>query len=83
MTPGCLQGAIPRAAPLAEAARIRTSLSRIAKVLGVPVSAFFPDAVGQDDTVLQMADLVTVFAGIENPAARRTCLAFVRAMAKA
>ncbi|MGH1570131.1 hypothetical protein ACRAWG_05040 [Methylobacterium sp. P31] len=49
-------------------------------MLGVPVTAFFPEADRPDETIAQTADLVTAFAAIENPAARRTCLAFVRAM---
>jgi hypothetical protein len=33
-----------------------------------------------DAAITQAADLVSAFVAIENPAARRTCLAFVRAM---
>ncbi|MEL6060990.1 MULTISPECIES: hypothetical protein [unclassified Methylobacterium] len=79
MTPGYPQG--PASALLPEAARARDNLARLANVLGVPVSAFSPATDGQEEAILQAADLVTVFAAIENPAARRTCLAFVRAMA--
>ncbi|MHB2210482.1 hypothetical protein [Methylobacterium sp. CM6257] len=63
-----------------ETARSADSLERIATVLGVPVTAFFPEADRPDETIAQAADLVTAFAAIGNPAARRTCLAFVRAM---
>ncbi|MCJ2064832.1 hypothetical protein MKK63_19265 [Methylobacterium sp. J-088] len=62
-------------------ARTRNDLARLADVLGVPVTVFSPETEGQDEAILQAADLVTIFAAIDNPAARRTCLAFVRAMA--
>ena len=68
-------------ASASEMVRARDSLARLAKVLGVPVSAFNPAVGGQDEAIVQAADLVTEFTAIENPAARRTCLAFVRAMA--
>jgi hypothetical protein len=57
------------------------TLNRIADALGVPVASFFPDSDGPDAATAQAADLVSAFAAIDNPAARRTCLAFVRAMA--
>ena len=79
--PGYPQGSVPSPAPPPETDRSRDNLARLADVLGVPVSAFSPETAGQDEAILQAADLVTVFAAIENPAARRTCLAFVRAMA--
>lgn len=47
----------------------------------MPVASFFPDADRPDAAIAQAADLVSAFVAIENPAARRTCLAFVRAMA--
>ncbi|SDO12666.1 hypothetical protein SAMN05216360_11530 [Methylobacterium phyllostachyos] len=75
------QGPAPSPASASEMARARDSLARLAKVLGVPVSAFHPVAGEQDEAIVQAADLVTEFAAIDNPAARRTCLAFVRAMA--
>ncbi|MBE7202715.1 MAG: hypothetical protein INR70_33635 [Parafilimonas terrae] len=81
MRPGSPQGLAPSPLPLPEAARPRDNLTRLADVLGVPVAAFSPETDGQDEAILQVADLVTVFAAIDNPAARRTCLAFVRAMA--
>jgi len=81
MMHGYPQGPAPSPAPLSEADRTRSNLARLADVLGVPVSVFSPGIDGQDEAILQMADLVAVFAAIENPAARRTCLAFVRAMA--
>ena len=81
MAPGYPEGPAPSPAPLPDAARIRDNLARLADVLGVPVSAFSPESEEQDEAILQAADLVTIFATIDNPAARRTCLAFVRAMA--
>ncbi|MCJ2087389.1 hypothetical protein MKK88_15550 [Methylobacterium sp. E-005] len=81
MAPGYPEGPAPSPAPLPDAARIRDNLARLADVLGVPVSAFSPEQQGRGEAVLQAANLVTVFSAIENPAARRTCLAFVRAMA--
>ncbi|MGU3667590.1 hypothetical protein ACLBX9_25680 [Methylobacterium sp. A49B] len=57
------------------------ALERIARTLGVPITSFFPDRDQSDMTVAQAADLVAAFAAITSPAARRTCLAFVRAMA--
>lgn len=81
MTPGSPQGATPSPACLLEPVRTGDNLRRLADVLGVPVSAFSTATNGQDEAVLQVADLVTDFAAIDNPAARRTCLAFVRAMA--
>ncbi|MCJ2068439.1 hypothetical protein MKK75_06380 [Methylobacterium sp. J-030] len=81
MASGYPQGPAPSPAPRQAAARSRDNLARLAHVLGVPVSAFSPEAEGQDEAILQAADLVTVFAAIDNAAARRTCLAFVRAMA--
>jgi hypothetical protein len=59
------------------------ALERIATALGVPVATFFPDEAQPDTALAQAADLVIAFAAIVNPAARRTCLAFVRAMASA
>ena len=59
----------------------RTPWTRIAGILDVPVATFFPDADQPEMAIIQAADLVTAFVAIENPAARRTCLAFVRAMA--
>ena len=83
MTPGHPQGPAPSHAPrpMPETARTRNDLARLADVLGVPVTAFSPESDEQDEAILQAADLVTIFAAIDNPAARRTCLAFVRAMA--
>ena len=66
----------PRPAP----AR-RDALERIALTLGVPVATFFPDEDRPDTAVVQAVDLVAAFSTIASPAARRTCLAFVRAMA--
>ncbi|MGH1587132.1 hypothetical protein ACRBEV_00760 [Methylobacterium phyllosphaerae] len=57
------------------------ALTRIAGILDVPVASFYPDADQSEMAIIQAADLVTAFVAIENPAARRTCLAFVRAMA--
>jgi hypothetical protein len=59
------------------------ALERIAEALGVPVATFFPDGSEPDMAFAQVADLVIAFAAIASPAARRTCLAFVRAMASA
>jgi hypothetical protein len=81
MMPGSPQALVPSPLSLPEAARPRDNLKRLADVLGVPVAAFSPETDGQDEAILQVADLVAVFAAIDNPAARRTCLAFVRAMA--
>ena len=66
----------PRPAP----AR-RDALEGIAHTLGVPVATFFPSDDQPDTAVVQTADLVAAFVAIASPAARRTCLAFVRAMA--
>ncbi|WP_457106567.1 hypothetical protein [Methylobacterium sp. P5_C11] len=57
------------------------ALTRIARILDVPVASFYPDADRSEMAISQAADLVTAFVAIDNPAARRTCLAFVRAMA--
>ena len=59
----------------------RDALERIASTLGVPVAIFFPDEDQPDLAMIQTADLVAAFTAITSPAARRTCLAFVRAMA--
>ncbi|WP_267358264.1 MULTISPECIES: hypothetical protein [unclassified Methylobacterium] len=72
---------MPMPMPMPETARTRNGLARLADVLRVPVTVFSPETEGQDEAILQAADLVTIFAAIDNPAARRTCLAFVRAMA--
>jgi hypothetical protein len=66
--------------PRAESARSGKTLERIATALDVPVASFFPDEAAPDEAIVQAADLVTAFVAIQNPAARRTCLAFVRAM---
>lgn len=68
----------PQASP---GAASKDALYRIAGILDVPVASFFPDADRPDAAIAQAADLVSAFVAIENPAARRTCLAFVRAMA--
>ena len=81
MALGRLHGPAPSPASAAEMARSRDSLARLAEVLRVPVSTFHPVVGDQDEAIAQAADLVTEFAAIDNPAARRTCLAFVRAMA--
>jgi len=83
MTPGYPQGPAPPYAPrpMPETPRTRKDLARLPDGLGVPVTAFSPESEEQDEAILQAADLVTIFATIDNPAARRTCLAFVRAMA--
>ena len=47
----------------------------------MPVASFYPDADRPDAAMTQAADLVSAFVAIDSPAARRTCLAFVRAMA--
>ena len=60
----------------------RDALERIASTLGVPVTIFFPDEEQLDLAMAQTADLVAAFTAIASPAARRTCLAFVRAMAR-
>ncbi|KNY20530.1 hypothetical protein [Methylobacterium sp. ARG-1] len=65
-----------------EADRSAAILERIADTLHLPVDAFFPDERAPGETVAQAADLVTAFMAIETVAARRTCLAFVRAMAR-
>ncbi|MEE7494047.1 hypothetical protein [Methylobacterium oryzae] len=70
----------PRA-PAPAAACATDALSRIAGILDVPVARFYPDAERPDAAMTQAADLVSAFVTIDNPAARRTCLAFVRAMA--
>ncbi|CAM3090048.1 hypothetical protein JHFBIEKO_3173 [Methylobacterium mesophilicum] len=57
-------------------------LERIAGTLRMPVAAFLPDEPEPREAVAQAADLVTAFMAIETVAARRTCLAFVRAMAR-
>ncbi|MCJ2132638.1 hypothetical protein MKK69_00890 [Methylobacterium sp. J-026] len=77
----CSHGPNQRPASSADSARTEHTLACLAKALDVPLASFFPDKDRQDEAVRQAADLVTVFAGIENAAARRTCLAFVRAMA--
>ncbi|GJE47595.1 hypothetical protein GOFOIKOB_0620 [Methylobacterium tardum] len=66
--------------PRPDTARSRDALERVARTLGVPVTTFFPDEDRPDAAIAQAADLVSAFVAIENPAARRTCLAFVRAM---
>lgn len=68
-------------APVSGAARTSDALSRIAGILDVPVASFYPDADRPDAAMTQAADLVSAFVAIDSPAARRTCLAFVRAMA--
>ncbi|MBN4092840.1 MULTISPECIES: hypothetical protein [Methylobacterium] len=68
-------------APVPGAARTSDALSRIAGILDVPVASFYPDADRPDAAMTQAADLVSAFVAIDSPAARRTCLAFVRAMA--
>ncbi|MCJ2055235.1 hypothetical protein MKL09_01565 [Methylobacterium sp. J-048] len=65
-----------------EADRSAAMLERIADTLHLPVAAFFPDEFERSETVEQAADLVTAFMAIETVAARRTCLAFVRAMTR-
>jgi hypothetical protein len=74
----------PSRAPTRETCRTsapsREILARIAEKLGVPVATFFPDQARQDAAITEAAQLVAAFAAIENPGARRTCLAFVRAM---
>ncbi|MBP1180733.1 hypothetical protein [Methylobacterium sp. PvR107] len=66
--------------PRPETARSRDALERVARTLGIPVTNFFPDEECPDAAITQAADLVSAFVAIANPAARRTCLAFVRAM---
>ena len=80
MAPGRSSAPAPRSEPCPEPARLEV-LERLATSLGVPVAAFFPDASLPDSALVQAAELVTAFAAIASPAARRTCLAFVRAMA--
>ncbi|MDP4005697.1 hypothetical protein [Methylobacterium sp. NEAU K] len=65
--------------PRPEALRSRAILERISDRLGLPVAAFFPDEAEPDEALAQAADLVTAFMAIGSVAARRTCLAFVRA----
>lgn len=78
-----LSRATPEASePRRQTARSEDALERIAGTLGVPVAAFFPDADAPDPALAQAADLVAAFVAIDNPAARRTCLAFVQAMAR-
>ncbi len=77
----CSQAPNQRPAASPDSARTEDQLACIAKALDVPLASFFPDKDRQNEAIRQAADLVTVFAGIENAAARRTCLAFVRAMA--
>ncbi|MEE7502320.1 hypothetical protein ACLBXO_11400 [Methylobacterium sp. C33D] len=68
-------------APSPATACASDALSRIAGILDVPVASFYPDADRPDAAMTQAADLVSAFVTIDSPAARRTCLAFVRAMA--
>ncbi|MCJ2122868.1 hypothetical protein [Methylobacterium sp. J-077] len=65
-----------------EADRSAAMLERIADTLRLPVAAFFSNEPEPGETVVQAADLVTAFMAIETVAARRTCLAFVRAMTR-
>jgi hypothetical protein len=67
---------------LSEMDRSAAILDRIADTLHLPVAAFFPDEPEPSEIVVQAADLVTAFMAIETVAARRTCLAYVRAMAR-
>ena len=64
------------------ASRSEVMLERIAEMLRLPVASFSPAAPAPNEAVAQAADLVTAFMAIETVAARRTCLAFVRAMAR-
>lgn len=80
MAPGLSQAPAGSSEPRPDTARSRDALERVARTLGVPVTAFFPDEARPDAAITQAADLVSAFVAIENPAARRTCLAFVRAM---
>jgi len=66
---------------LRSAPACRDTLERVARALGVPVATFFRAEDQPDTAVVQVADLVCAFGAIASPAARRTCLAFVRAMA--
>jgi hypothetical protein len=80
MASGLSQSPARSPEPRPETARSRDALERVARTLGVPVTNFFPDEECPDAAITQAADLVSAFVAIENPAARRTCLAFVRAM---
>ncbi|MDP4004544.1 hypothetical protein [Methylobacterium sp. NEAU K] len=65
-----------------ETVRGEAMLECIAGRLSLPVAAFFPDEAEPGEAVAQAADLVTAFMAIDSVAARRTCLAFVRAMSR-
>jgi hypothetical protein len=80
MASGLSQAPARSPEPRPDTARSRDALERVARTLGVPVTTFFPDEECPDAAIAQAADLVSAFVAIENPAARRTCLAFVRAM---
>jgi hypothetical protein len=81
MTPGTAGASTPPPERCSESVRTQDTLERVARTLGLPVTAFFPDEGRPDTPINQAADLLVAFVAIENPAARRTCLAFVRAMA--
>ncbi len=64
--------------------RTFATLQKIAEMLGVPVSAFFesdPAAVEEPvaEAWRQTTELLHAFARVEDPQARRDCIAFVRA----
>ncbi|SFL26407.1 hypothetical protein [Methylobacterium pseudosasicola] len=82
MTCATTQPVTPSVRRRPETDRSAAMLERIADTLRLPVDAFFPDKPEPGETVAQAADLVTAFMAIETVAARRTCLAYVRAMAR-
>lgn len=81
MTPDTARALNLPAERCSESVRSQDTLERVARTIGLPVTAFFPDEGRPDTSSDQAADLLVAFVAIENPAARRTCLAFVRAMA--
>ena len=66
-----------------ETMRSQAILERIADALCMPITALVADRAAEAESITQAADLVTAFLEIEGVDARRTCLAFVRAMARA
>ncbi len=80
-TPDTARASTPPPERCSESVRSQDTLERVARTLGLPVTAFVPDGGRPDTPINQAADLLVAFVAIENPAARRTCLAFVRAMA--
>lgn len=67
-----------------ERARHATLLSAIAAQFGVPVSAFIEHSAGcsgSSHPLFEACELNQLFAEIEEPAARRRCLEYLRSVA--